>query len=526
MRLPSQNTHNFSQVPSALISRSKFDLSMPWKTTFDSGYLVPVYSQMVFPADTINLDLQVFARLATPEVPFMDNLKMTVHFWYVPLRLLQDNFVKLMGEQTNPGDSISYLTPKVTAPVSTGFLQEQLYDYLGMRPGVPGIVVNNYKARAYNFIWNTNYRDENLQNSIVVDKDDGPDDPADYVLRKRGKRKDYFTGCLPFPQKGTAVSIPLGTTAPVISNNTAIVFTQGTDQRGLMMNNGNSTPQWSSNPTVANSAARFYSNQTGLVADLSTATSATINAWRAAIQVQALLETDARGGTRFVELLKAHWNVTVPDFRLQRPEYLGGGTRYVNTTPIAQNSATLDDTTPQGNLAAIGTLSMDKIGFVKSFVEHGIILGLACVYADYTYQQGIRKEDLLSTRYDFPWPAFAHLGEQVVQNQEIFAQGTAGGSADTGVFGYQEQYAWMRYNPGQITALFRSDATGTLDVWHLAQDFPSLPALNATFIEENPPVARVLAVQDEPQILYDSFLHITAARALPVYSTPFNFSRM
>jgi hypothetical protein len=253
-----------------------------------------------------------------------------------------------------------------------------------------------------------------------------------------------------------------------------------------------------------------------IYADLSDATAATINQLREAFQIQKLYERDARGGTRYTEIVRSHFGVVSPDSRLQRPEYLGGGKDRININPIAQTSST-DNTTPQGNMSAFGTTGFSGHGFSKSFTEHSVIIGMAVVFADLNYQQGINRMWKRQDRWDFYWPALAHIGEQAVLNQEIYAQGT---SDDTGVFGYQERFAEYRYKPSMITGQMRSDAQTSLDNWHLAIDFGSLPALNASFIEENPPVDRVVAVPSEPDLLLDMFFDLKCARPMPTYSVP------
>lgn len=523
MRSPSN--HLFSMVPRAEIPRSSFNRSHGLKTTFDAGYLVPIFVDEVLPGDTFNLRMSAFGRLATPIHPFMDNLHLDTFFFAVPLRLLWTNFVKMMGEQENPGDSTDYVVPTMAAPSSTGYSNQSLSDYLGLPTLVPDYTHSSLWHRAYNLIYNEWFRDENLIDSVVVDKDDGPDDPADYVLLKRGKRHDYFTSCLPWPQKGDAVDIPLGTSAPIYSDVTsgatgsgerlAVYSTQDDLIRPLVAYSGDSY-----HVHISGSATGTSYNQ--LYADLSTATAATINQLRMAFQLQKLFERDARGGTRFVELLKSHFGVVSPDFRLQRPEYLGGGTSRININPVAQTSST-DATTPQGNLAAYGVTAFTGHGFTKSFTEHCVIIGLACVRADLTYQQGLDRMFSRSTRYDFYWPALSHIGEQAVLNKEIYCQDPAVGGADPEneqVFGYQERYAEYRYKPSKITGKFRSNDPTTLDSWHLAQDFASLPSLNGAFISENPPIDRVVVVTTEPDMLLDTYFDLKCARPMPVYSVP------
>lgn len=539
-RNKSVSSHSFAMVPKAEIPRSSFDTQYAHKTTFDGGYLVPIYCDEVLPGDMHNVKATMFARLATPLFPVMDNLHLDTFFFFVPNRLVWTNWVKFMGEQANPSDSISYVIPQITSPAG-GYAVGSIFDHFGLPTagqitGSNTVTHNALPLRAYNLIYNEWFRDENLQNSVVVNTGDSGDDVTDYTMVRRGKRKDYFTGALPWPQKGESVSLPLGTSAPVYGNGKTLGLTNGTTNYGLYVNNPSQyhvagTASFGQNVGFATqgtlaagtqSLGVATSGESGLYADLSDATAATINQLRQSFQIQKLLERDARGGTRYTELLRAHFGVTPQDYRLQRPEYIGGGSTYVNVNPIAQTSATSisGGATPLGNLAAMGTALASGHGFTYHAQEHGYIIGLVNVRADLTYQQGLPKMWSRETRYDFYFPVFAHLGEQAVLNKEIYVTGT---STDDDVFGYQERWAEYRYKPSQITGLFKSTSAGTIDPWHYAQKFTSLPTLNATFIQETPPIDRTTAVgsaANGQQFLMDAFFDCKMARPMPMYSVP------
>jgi len=523
-RNPSVMKHQFSQVPKAEIPRSSFDRSHGHKTTFDAGLLIPFLVDEALPGDTFTVRSTLFARLATPIYPLMDNMYLDTQFFSVPVRLVWDNWQKFNGEQTNPDDSTDYIVPQKVSPVG-GYLPGSLQDYMGLPVGIAGLSHSALWERAYSLIWNEWYRDENLQDSVFVGTGDGPD-ATNYSLLRRGKRHDYFTSCLPWPQKGPGVQIPLGGNAPVIgiglSVNATPAAVTGTfnETGGTTFNSGygaglsaTSPGGWMGRTNAAGAGAipEIY-------ADLSAATAATINSLRQAFQIQRIYERDARGGTRYTEIIKSHFGVTSPDARLQRPEYLGGGSTPVNISPIPQTSGTgAYAATPQGNLSAMGTALARNHGFTTSFTEHCLIIGLCSVRADLTYQQGLNRMWSRKTRFDFYWPALSHIGEQAVLNKEIMAQGT---DVDDEVFGYQERYAEYRYKPSLITGLFRSSAATSLDAWHLSQEFATLPVLDSAFIQENPPIDRVIAVNTEPHFLVDAYINMRCARPMPVYGVP------
>ncbi len=519
-----RSQHQFSNVPRADIPRSSFNLSHGLKTTFDADFLIPILVMDIIPGDTINCRVSFFMRLATPLFPIMDNMYADTFFFFVPYRTLWENFEKFHGAQDDPGDSIDFTIPKLSdnTPIDVG----DLGDYMGLPLGLltNSRDVSALPFRAYRKIWNEWFRDENLQNSLSESVNNGPDNnnASGYGIApaRRGKRFDYFTSCLTAPQKGTAVSLPLGQTADIFTGSDELgkigIWSVPQSAFRAMETGGTSLTV---DTVTATSGERMY-------ADLAGATAATINDIRLAFQTQRLLERDARSGTRYVEALRAQWGVTSPDHRLQRAEFLGGGSSSINVTPVAQQSA---QTTPVandtlGHLSGFGTVSGTH-SFSKSFVEHGVLVGMCNVRGDITYSQGLDRMWSKATRYDFFYPVLSQIGEQAVLNKEIWQDNSAN---DELVFGYQERYAEYRFMPNKLTSLMRPDAAGTLAAWHVSEDFATLPALGDTFITANlgVPLDRAIAIPTEPHFIADFFFDMKAARPMPTFGIPGNIDRL
>lgn len=518
------NAH-FATVPTISRSRNAFSIAERHLTTMQFDYLYPIWNEFIKPGDTYSITDIISARLNTQAQVLYDDLYFDVHAWFVPMRLIQTNWARFQFNAQPLGptqDNSSLTTPRITLSGlgAGGFVSKTLYDYIGMPTKIDYSAdtrnINNYVARAYNLIWNENYRDQNLQEDVVVDLDDGPDSPTDYVLLKRGRRHDMFSSCLTAAQKGTAQTIPLGTSAPIkggATNTYVGVYDSSGTARNLSVNN--TSPPVSQ---IYNAAAEATTAQ--LYADLSSAVSATLNQVRTSYAVQHLLEADARGGTRDVEAIQHRYGVTVPDFRMQRPEYLGGQTFTFDGHIVPQTSATglTGGTTPASNLTQFSQ-TMSAFNVNHSFVEHGIFMILISARSNITYQEGLKRQFSYRTRYDFYQPEFSNLGEVAVLNQEIYAQGT---SADLTTFGYQEYGYEDRYGMNRVSGEFRSNYATSKDSKHLADDYSSLPALNAAWIVSNTAISRniVVSAATADPIELNTLVKGVKARVMPMYSVP------
>lgn len=538
--------YNFAQNPQVGVSRSRFQRNSDNKTTFNTGELIPIYLDEVLPGDTHEIDMACVMRMATPIFPVMDNAFCDFYFFFVPNRLLWEHWKEFMGEnkETAWTPKTEYSIPQVTAPAE-GWAEGTLADYLGLPTKVKNISVSALPGRAYGLIYNEWFRNQNVTQPTLVEvtdatttgKNDGSDtnDSAITLAKplKAAKVFDYFTGALPEPQKGEPITIPITGSAPIGLYNatTGNVTTNSKKMKeifedaGLVATNGayqasywdpGDGPTANKGLAVGSTTGSVYSG-VSLGADLSSVNATTINQLRQAFQIQKLLEKDARGGTRYREVLREHFGVISPDSRMQIPEYLGGYRLPINVSQVIQTSST-DNTSPLGNTAALSVTTMNKPMFTKSFTEHGFIMGLAVVRTDQTYQQGIDRMWSRKGRYDYYWPVLANIGEQAILNKEIYAEGNPN---DDMAFGYQEAWADYRYKPNKVTGLFRSNATQSLDAWHYAQDYKSLPFLGTQWMEQSATeMKRTLAVQNQPDFIADFYFMNKTTRCMPVYSIP------
>lgn len=531
-KLVSQADQSMIQRPD--VPRSRFQGSWTAKKTFDAGYLVPFLCDEILPGDHMKYDVTAYVRMATPLFPMFDNQRIDTFFFYVPNRIVWDNWQRFMGQQTNPTDTINYQVPQVVSAVG-GFLQNTVYDHFGIpvspQTGVAEIMgVNALPLRAYNLIYNDWFRDENLINAAIVPLGNGPDSVGTYNTLKRAKSHDYFTTALPWPQKFTAPNVPLSGNAPILGIGIGGTYSFPDSNITVMQSDGLITNFPNARQTSVAGSIYVRGQNAGpgappaIFADLSSqSVGIAINAFRQAMLVQTLLERDARGGTRYTEIIKNHFGVTSPDSRLQRPEYIGGGATPLTLTPVAQTAPTAG--VPVGALGAAGTAAGTHSASYAA-TEHGFIIGLINVRTELSYQQGLHKMWSRSLRYDYYWPSLAGLGEQAVLRKEIYSTGAF--ANDSVVFGYQERWQEYRTRYSEITGKFRSYATGTLDPWHLSQRFLTGPVLGQAFVEDTPPMDRVLAagaLAANQQYLADILIRREAVRPIPVYGTPASLMR-
>ena len=554
--------HDFSQIPHVGVQRSRFNRDSSVKFSFNAGDIIPFYVDEVLPGDTFQVRTSKVVRLQTLLTPMMDNLHLDFYWFYVPSRLCWEHWAELMGENTAAAwaPAIEYEVPQVSAPAAIegdnpepgGWKEGTIADYMGIPIGIPDIKVSALPFRAYALICDQWFRDQNLSDPLNISLGDadvegsnGDTDLTDVAKGgmpyKASKYHDYFTSCLPAPQKGADVTIPIGEAGrlPVyayddftpladmpksgVSTNpipmAGYYNTGGSDQRAITMVGGPDAKHTAYSAAGQLGPVSHFAPANLWAAQDALAQAASINQLRMAYQMQRLLERDARGGTRYIELIRSHFGVTSPDSRLQRPEYLGGSRVPININQVVQTSAT-DAVSPQGTVAAQSLTTDSHSDYTKSFVEHGYVLGLCVARYEHTYQQGLHRMWQRKGRYDYYWPVLAHIGEQAVKNSEIFAQGDA---EDSEVFGYQEAWAEYRYMPNRVAGEMRSAAATPLDVWHLADYYSDLPSLSDSWIKEDKSnVDRVLAVTSSisNQLFADIYIQCTATRPMPLYGVP------
>ena len=538
----------FSQNPASLdISRSVFDRVNNHKTTFNAGKLIPVYCEEVLPGDTVTMDTSFLVRMTTPIFPVMDNAFIDLFWFFVPNRLVWDKWKEFNGENDVNAwaNTEDYIVPAINSDPSDNdsIPRGSLADYFGLPTNVPirdDIRINALPFRGYRLTWNEYFRDQNLQNPLLIDT--SSNDVYWYEITNGlnkvlpvNKIHDYFTSCLPSPQKGNPVLLGFDAPVPVFTGLKPTTYVRnenplywqrtGTDlpefnntTNGMIGVSSQGATRVDTHAGTPGSSGVFSAAPANLFAD-TTALTVSVNQLRQAFQVQKLLERDARGGTRYWELIKSHFGVTAPDASLQRPEFLGSSRTYINMTQVVQNSSS-DTTSPQGNTAAFSKTVNSENSFTKSFTEHGFLFGLCCVRTDHTYQQGINKKWLRQSRFDYYWPALANIGEQPVMLHELYYDGAS--DADQ-IFGYQEAWASYRYSPSYVTGAFRSNVTGSLDSWHYADYYNSRPYLSDAWVQETSAnIDRTLAVQSslEDQFLGDFYFKSKWTRPMPVYSVP------
>ena len=533
--------HSMSYYPAQTHQRSSFDRSHSVVTAFDGGMLIPIWWRYGYPGDTLTISTKTLTRLSAQIVPFMTNLLMDVHFWKVPIRLIWPHWLNMQGQQDNPGDSTDYLVPTITSG-SEGFDFGSIFDHFDYVPGVAGYSATCLPLRAYNFVWNEWYRDENLQDRVPQETGD-TDLASNYTLLPRGKRKDYFTGQLPWPQKGEDVLLPIGTQIPVVGTGDQLHFTDVSGNTGDygafygLYASYAGVNAWNDTTRPANNTVLGISqdpDNSGLVA-LANETSATMSQLYMANAVQQILQVDARSGTRYIELILGRWGVRSTDSRLQRPEFLGGATFDLNTSIVPQTSST-DNVSPQGNLAAFSTITGKSNRIVTSFEEHCVVFAVASVRpGEYYYQQGLHRDFTKRSRFDFYEPGLANLPEQAVLRGEIYVQGDDVMDSDDPttpsnkvIMGYQERFSEDKTAYSRIHGYMRSTAPQSLDIWHLGVKYDNVPVLNDEFVVEDlDPLKRVLAVNSEnqeenntPQFISNFYFEEYWIKEMPLFSNP------